>query len=76
MTVAFNICKDAKRTTFKLMRYVTDTVTHFLIVLQFSPATSFVLISLTPPPHPSPFFPFCHIYFVASPCTVDGTWEP
>lgn len=26
MTVAFNIWKEAKRTTSKLMRYVTDTV--------------------------------------------------
>lgn len=28
MTVAFNILKEAKRSTFKLMRYVTYSVTQ------------------------------------------------
>lgn len=82
MTVAFNIWEEAKRTTSKLMRYVTDTVIQrfFLTLLHcFSSAFPLVLISHTLSPSRSLFFPFSlsHINFdVASPCTVDGTWEP
>lgn len=52
MTVAFNIWKGTKRITFKLMRYVTNTITKLLLTLvhcfSFFTATSLVLISPTP----------------------------
>lgn len=81
MTVAFNIWKEAKRSTFKLMRYVTDTVTQpfsyiaaLLFLCDFSciNLSHSVFLSLF-----SPLFISSHNNFdVASLCTVDGTWEP
>lgn len=63
------------------MRYVTDTLiqpfSHIAALLFFS-ATSHALISLCLPLCPS-FFPFSLSlinFDVASPCAVDGTWEP
>lgn len=82
MTIAFNIWKKAKRTTSKLMRYVTLTV-----IQPFSYIAALLFLccfSCINPSHSvsrsAPLFPLLsltHINFdVASPCTVDGSWEP
>lgn len=81
MTDPLNIWKEAKRTPSKLMRYVTNSVTQpfsyiaaLFFLCYFSCINLSHSVSLSVPLF---FHSLSHIIFdVASPCTVDGTWEP
>lgn len=82
VTVVLNIWKEAKRRTFKLMRYVTETVTQpisyiaallffcFFSCINLSHSLSLSVLLFVP------FIPSHNNFDAASPCTVDGTLEP
>lgn len=82
VTVVLNIWKEAKRRTFKLMRYVTETVTQpisYIAALLFFCFFSCINLSHSLSLSVLLFFPFIpsqNNFDAASPCIVDGTLEP